>query len=232
VWLIGSDRALADYIFAPPIADTTPGGTASDVLGRNDGGHDRFQQVYQQKLFSSEVLISQISFRAAASGSFTFPSVIISLSTTGMYPINDPTHPHLGSVFQDNLGPNNTVVYQGALTYSSTGSPATNFDFVINLTTPFRYDPTQGNLLFDFQSLDDNLGGKPLFEATQTNGLTLSSVFGDADPGQDLTTGDPPTGLGLDTRFAATPVPEPSTLVLFTLAGAAVAFRARRRLMS
>ena len=56
----------------------------------------------------------------------------------------------LSSTFADNVGPDNTQVFSGpfqtAVTF--TGDP-TNFEVVINFTTPFYYDPTKGNLLLD-----------------------------------------------------------------------------------
>ena len=61
----------------------------------------------------------------------------------------------LSLTFADNLGPNNTLVFDGTLTWTTANLPGPGntrqFDIVFPLTTPFLYDPAAGNLLLDFQ---------------------------------------------------------------------------------
>jgi RNA polymerase sigma factor (sigma-70 family) len=78
-----------------------------------------------------------------------YERVRVTLSTT------DRTADNLSRTFQDNVGPDATVVYDGPLTFatSNLGSPdgPKEFDYVTDFDTPFRYDPDQGNLLISVQ---------------------------------------------------------------------------------
>src|SRR2546426_568269 len=61
----------------------------------------------------------------------------------------------LRSPFADNLGANNTLVFDGTVTYTTANLPGPGntrqFDIVTRFTTAFLYDPAAGNLLLDFQ---------------------------------------------------------------------------------
>src|SRR6185369_12646824 len=64
--------------------------------------------------------------------------------------------------FAQNVGTNDTVVFSGAIQLSSqftgpAGGPKA-FDMVVPLTTPFLFDPAQGNLLVDVR----NYSGGPV----------------------------------------------------------------------
>ena len=114
----------------------------------------RYQQVYAASDFgavSGQQPITQIAFRpdamSGAAFAATIPSIEIRLSTTTRAP------DELSEVFADNVGADDTIVFAGALPLSSSfagpiGGPKA-FDIVINLQTPFVYDPTRGNLLLD-----------------------------------------------------------------------------------
>lgn len=101
----------------------------------------RYQQVYANSAFSSIVgpeLITEILFRPdaqfGAAFSSTIPNIIINLSTTQFGPDG------LNPVFANNVGSNNTVVYSGPLTLSSsfTGPPGgpKNFDMLLLCNLP------------------------------------------------------------------------------------------------
>jgi len=194
----------------------------------------RYQQVYDKSEFSSlsgPELITQILFRpdAGFGGAFssTLPSVQIDLSTTGKAPDG------LSATFADNVGANDTVVYHtGPLALSSAFTGPANgpkdFDILINLDTPFLYDPTAGNLLLDVRNFGG--GGTTQFDAQESTD-SVSRVFSlggvNADSGNLNTS-------GLVTKFQFQPnhfepVPEPCSLALLATGGMPLLGLLRRR---
>ena len=152
----------------------------------------------------------------------TLSNVQISVSTTLRQPDS------LSPIFADNVGLNNSIVRSGSLTISGRnihfpGGP-NPFEIGVQFTTPFFYDPSQGNLLLDVRNF---MGAATTpFDAVNTPGDPVSSLFA---LGPDSVSGTPST-VGLVTLFVIDPVPEPSTWALFiTGIVAFVAFRRRRR---
>jgi hypothetical protein len=195
-------------------------------------GSDQFVSVV------GSLLIDQFASRAkSGSGplSLSIATVDIYLSTTQYFP-NPFTNPALlmSSTFADNVGPDNTHVYSGPVSFSGqacavNGTASCSFDYVVNFTTPFLYNPTGGRLLMDFIVSgfnDDQHGG---FDAEDFSNLpnpfgSVASVTGFANS---------PTGdfsaSGEITRFGYTLVtPEPASLTL-VLSGLGLAARLRRR---
>ncbi len=134
----------------------------------------RYQQVYSATEFdpSAPLLITEIRFRPdfAVGSSFdtVLPEVQISLSTT-------PSSPDLlSSVFADNVGADETIVFDGVLPLSSnaSGSGPLDFDVVITLDTPFVYDPLEGDLLLDVR----NYGGGGSVGALDANNDPVDSI--------------------------------------------------------
>jgi len=120
----------------------------------------RYQQLYDASQFSgfgSGSFITQIIFRPDISFGFAFASTLpdmqINLSTTSV-PENG-----LSLLFASNIGADETVVFSGPLPLSSnfTGGSPKDFDIVINLATPFFYDPSMGNLLLDVRNFGAGL---------------------------------------------------------------------------
>jgi hypothetical protein len=194
----------------------------------------RYQQVYAASEFDTlgglELVITQILFRPDATFGKAFSSVLpdiqINLSTTSAAPNS------MSTTFANNVGSDDKVVFSGPLSLSSAntgpaGGPK-NFDIVINLMNPFRYNPSAGSLLLDVR----NFGGgtTTLFDAqfpsTPTSrGYTLGANDVNASTG----TVD---SVGLVTAFKGTPiagnppgghpgtsVPEPLTVGGTILAG-------------
>jgi hypothetical protein len=66
----------------------------------------------------------------------------------------------MSATFADNLGTNNTLVFDGTLTQATENLPGPGnthqFDIVTPFTTPFLYDPAAGNLLLDIQTPSDD----------------------------------------------------------------------------
>ena len=167
----------------------------------------RYQQVFQSSEFSTfggPILITQIAFRpdVVFGGAFstTLSSIRIDLSTTTAAP------DALSSKFAKNVGKDDKTVYDGPLPLSSAftgpvGGPM-SFDILINLTTPFFYDPATGNLLLDVR----NFGGgtTTFFDIQSTSGDSTSRVFSSVSGRVD----DPSGNLdstGLVTQFTSSP---------------------------
>lgn len=125
----------------------------------------RYQQIYGASEFSALTgpgNIKVIAFRPDTSalisgvptalltqpfGPYILPNMLVKLSTTSK------AVDGLDLTFANNVGADETVVYNGTIALASafTGGAPKDFDFVIRLTTPFVYDPAAGNLLLDIQ---------------------------------------------------------------------------------
>ena len=85
----------------------------------------------------------------------------------------------LSMTFADNLGADNTLVFDGALTWTTANLPGPGntrqFDIVFPLTTPFLYDPAAGNLLLDTQ-LSDNGQSQPITIDTVVGNPTAREI--------------------------------------------------------
>jgi hypothetical protein len=183
----------------------------------------RYQQLYRASQFASigsGGLITQIIFRPdASSGAFSsiLPDIQINLSTTSA--LDD----HLNSLFAANVGIDNTIVVpRGSLALSSafTGPPGgpMDFDIVINLATPFFYNPSLGNLLLDVRNFGG--GATTAFDARDVLNDGVSRIYTLAgNVNSDMA--DRNDSFGLVTGF--TIIPEPRGPVLL-LAGGAILF--------
>lgn len=137
--------------------------------------------------------------------SSTFTNIRIDLSTTSAEPDN------LSTTFANNVGADDTVVYSGELKISTAMTRAAgmpyDFDIVINLTTPYLYDPDAGNLLLDVRNYHTASVGA--LDAHTITGDGVSRVYSRSSGTVNSASGYADS-LGLITRFTATPVPEPT----------------------
>jgi hypothetical protein len=172
----------------------------------------RYQQVYDASQFAhlknGGGLINRIAFRGHGPGvpfSGTVPQLQVNLSTTGKTPDG------LSSTFADNVGANDTQVFSGPLqtTVTFSGDPS-NFEVVVNFTTPFFYDPGKGNLLVDIRNSQGGLEIPPNdqeLDGTSAAGDSVSRVYniGDATAATAGQIGgvDEKDSYGLITRFSA-----------------------------
>jgi hypothetical protein len=230
VLLLSAPFASADVIVVPNALATAEGN--DDNFGPFFNDSVRYQQVYSASQFPSSggpLRITQIAFRP--DGSVTdssliirFDSVRIDLSTTGRTPST------LSTDFASNLGADNTTVFNSFVFVNApvTGPSGGPKDFTITFAlNPFIYDPSAGDLLIDFRAIEFGGGISAPFDA-ESNSPFMAHV--DA-PSISATTGSS-FADGLVTQFQFTPVPEPSTVVLYSLGallmGAGVRSRRRR----
>ena len=172
----------------------------------------RYQQVFDADQFSQLKngggLINRIAFRGHGPGvpfTATVAQLQVSLSTTSSTPDN------LSSTFSDNVGPDNTQVFSGPLQTAVTFTgDATNFQVVINFTTPFYYDPSKGNLLLDIVNSEGGVEVPPdqqELDGTLVTGDAISRAYnyGDATAATVGQSGgvDEKDTYGLITRFNA-----------------------------
>ena len=107
----------------------------------SNAGFPEYQQVYASSDFSGTITIEDIEFYTVAGTGTGTPNpgvVTISLSTTSAA-VNG-----LSTNLSANIGSNNTTVYDAVL-------PAVQSSGVLDipLSTPFTYNPANGNLLVD-----------------------------------------------------------------------------------
>lgn len=196
----------------------------------------RYQQVYNASEFSALTtpsFITDIAFRP--DGEFgnafnkTLNSVQIDLSTTSA------AAGTLSTTFAGNIGADDTIVHSGPLTLQSLFNGPANgpkdFDIVIHLDTPFKYDPSQGNLLLDIRSFD--AVSTSSFDAVSGNSVTSRVFTGLLGSVNDPVGKSDPAGvgnIGLVTQFTVQAVPEPGGLtLLFGLTGSTALFTLLRR---
>src|SRR5262249_21659069 len=152
--------ASAAVVIVPNNLAATEGDISNGLpfnIGAFSLSSQRYQQVFAASAFASVSgphLITQIAFRpdAQIGGAFSsiIPNIQINLSTTSATPDG------LSATFANNVGSDDTVVFSGSLSLSSafTGPPGgpKAFDIIINLQTPFLYNPSAGNLLLDVRN--------------------------------------------------------------------------------
>ena len=144
------------YLVVPFSRTSTPAFPDPLPVMTNKGFHQQ-EIVGSGQFGSGPILINRIAFRAQpGSGpvNATSPSLSLYLSTSPLYPNTNNGHTLISTTYADNIGPDNTLVYSGPVSLTSQGCAGPSvcaFDMSIVFTTPFLYDPNQGQLLLDFQ---------------------------------------------------------------------------------
>ncbi|MFO0804034.1 MAG: LamG-like jellyroll fold domain-containing protein [Gemmataceae bacterium] len=128
-------------------------GDNSFTLGAGISFH--FQQVVSSADFSGPVLITAIRVRPdgllGSAQSINYANYRVRLSTTSQ------SGGSLSTNYAANTGSDMVTVYDGALSLTTaftgpSGGPK-DFDEIVVLTTPFLYNPANGNLLYDLQTV-------------------------------------------------------------------------------
>jgi hypothetical protein len=189
--------AQAGTIVVPNFLSSAEGNSNNEQPFRDA---QRFQQVYAASQFSGNGVITQIAFRPDVTFgnafSMTIANLQIDLSTTSANPDG------LSDVFANNVGADDLVVYAGpfsvATSFSGPAAGPKAFDIVINLTTPFFYNPSLGNLLLDVRNFSGAslITCPPQFQSC-TSVLDAQAGFGDSVSRAWSATG----GLGNPTVF-------------------------------
>jgi hypothetical protein len=179
--------------------------------GTNVGTTMDYQQAYSHTAFSGPITITNLEFAYAAQ--FGGSSTMID----GSYGIWLGTSANPFNALSTNQVANRSADWTlvDSLTVSGNGC---NFNALctINLTTPFTYNPANGDLLFEViasnQANIANGSGNGYLEADSTGALMgRNYCIGASDCANGIVD---PTGL-VTTFSTGTTVPEPGTLVMF-----------------
>jgi len=232
--LLAAGSARATAVVVPGSAAATEGNDNNGFpfnIGAFGISSQRYQQVYSAAAFSAPLSITDILFRPDAftgsAFSSTLGSVEIDLSTTSA------AVDALSSTFANNVGGDDAIVFNGALSLSSSftgpaGGPK-DFDILIHLTTPFLYNPANGNLLMDVRNF--NGGTTTPFDSVNTAGDAVSRALTFSGGVNSPTADGGVNTTGLVTEFLGTSIPEPGSLALLLSGGLALAaLRYRPRL--
>jgi len=146
----GTSHAAIAIVVVPDEAFDTPGnGGTTDPFGATAECTDgmRFQQIVEGDAVGGGN-ISGLAFRLddgeSALGPVTYGDTTIKLSTTSRTPGN------MSKTFADNIGSDETLVFDGDLTVSAgTDTPTNPFDFELPIDVPFQFDGSSGDLLID-----------------------------------------------------------------------------------
>lgn len=185
-------------------------------FGTNGAYTGQFQQIYSGESFAGVFEIRQIAFASIGGGSRSATyDLTVGLGTS------NSTAGSPSANFDANKGTDFTNVFSGALTSALFGTG--QFDLIIDLTNPFLYDPSGGDLLLDVV----------INSATSTDSGSVPFVAGFAPEVGWVTLNGAEGGYGLRTRFAdaagVEPIPEPTTMILLGTGLAGVAAKIRRR---
>jgi hypothetical protein len=241
--LFAAAPAFADVIVTPAGAGNAQGPAPITYYGAT-GSRD--QQIFSSSFFAAPVSISGISFRAypgaAPSGFFSdtvnVSDITIRAAVTALS-ANEASGLQPSANFASNLGSSFSTVFTGPLTLTTaaTGTGPQPFDYTVNFSSPFAYDPAAGNLLLDFlipvgATVSGGGFGFLTFDTANTNNdgvRSVSSIFNGGATTGVLDTSGAITAFNVTTLAAAVPEPGSWALMITGFGLAGVTLRRRRR---
>lgn len=215
-------------VIVVPQANATVPGDANNNFPFNCGLFSLPSMRYQQAYAASDLggvsgAITQVAFRPDEifGNPFNTPGIDIEIRFSHTPSLPDS----LSTTFSNNIGPDETVVYDGLLTLASSDTGI--FDIIIDVADSFIYDGSS-NLLMDiwllngpFTTTFDAVGSAGTPSVGRVLAYSASDLTGQAD------------GLGLVTQFTidarGAVIPEPTTLTLLVFGGLGLLRRRRRR---
>jgi hypothetical protein len=244
--------ALASTVYAPANCQTTPVPVATnDCTGGVDASaagslSTDIQEIISSSLFSGPVLLTSVALRpnpnaGAPGGVNTVTSATVAMTLGAQV---TATSPSAGcTALPTQAGCNTTLLptggettlFNGSATFTTTntGTPR-GFDFLVTFTTPFLYNPANGNLQFDLILPGNAItnvspgGGVLSFEAVA--GSNRQSTVGGVLALAGSSTGSAISGLVLQlSGTPQTPTPEPSTFLMLGGGLLGLVFFARKR---
>lgn len=222
--------AVADSIVVPNAQTSTPGNQTAGVPSSPTPGI--YQELFAAGQFPSSIDVTGLTFRASPGTGpveWTFSNLIVYLSTSSKA-TNGTGSGLMSTTFADNIGGNNTLVFSGTnVTLSDAGCSglgACPFDLNTAFTTPFMYDPANGNLLVEYVFTGFSASGTGLVdqEGFGSPGGSVSQV---ANFGSNTATTGTFSYGGLVTQFTSTPEPA-SWMMMAGAAGLLWVLRPRR----
>ncbi len=171
-----------------------------------------YQQVYTASAFSGPITIHDLEFYNtqfnSGTTSMSSGNWSIALSTTSA------DWNTLSTNLAANIGADNTTVFSGNLFQPWAFGDTLH----ITLSTPFTYNPANGNLIMDVVSNVSVPGGVIYFDENTNN-----SIMGRIGNGFDN------SGFGLVTGFSTTAAPEPASMALLAAGLFGLGFIRRKR---
>lgn len=179
----GQLHAAIALVVVPDEAWDSPGNSStSEPFGATSLCADgmRFQQILDGDAVGGGN-ISGLAFRLddgqPALGSVTYGDTTIKLSSTTR------TTGNMSKTFADNIGDDETLVFQGDMTVSSgTGSPTNPFGFQLPIDVPFQFNGSARNLLVDITVEDCPAGADGYVFDADTRDVRSEYAF-DKDAG-------------------------------------------------
>ncbi len=181
LYLAGLRLEAATLVLPPDCAGVDGNSMYANTAPPATGG--RCQELYTASCFAGVKAGVVVRMACRPDRTVTAPRTVVlrgyelRLSTTQRAPGG------LSSRFDDNLGPDATLVFSGDITWNTDGSGAAagprGFDYVVNFQHPFVYDPTKGNLLLEWR-VADSPQGQPAFDAQLHSDARIRLLWGNS----------------------------------------------------